>query len=76
MFTLSVSGQVMLKGGKAHASNAKVQDAVLHSLACIAGKDEKMHYHMAQMSVLPYTVASMAQMSTVPTVVVSTGQRP
>eukprot|EP00041_Stephanoeca_diplocostata_P033958 m.1137616 g.1137616 ORF g.1137616 m.1137616 type:complete len:1373 (-) comp24436_c0_seq1:65-4183(-) len=63
--------QVMLKGGKAHAANAKVQDALLHALACIAGQDETMHYHMAQMSVLPYAVASLTQLAAVPTVAAS-----
>jgi hypothetical protein len=58
--------QLILKGARVHFQAADLVDNALHALACIAGKDSTMHYHMGQMSAVTFTQDAMRDHGTAP----------
>lgn len=46
--------QVILKGARLNFQAEGMAEDALDALACIAGRDRTMHYHMAQMSVVAF----------------------
>lgn len=46
--------QLILAGAREHITLPDLVDSALHALACLAGRDSTMQYHMGQMSVVGF----------------------
>jgi hypothetical protein len=54
MTSIAHTFQVILKGARANFRAEGVAEDALDALACLAGRDHIMHYHMAQMFVVSF----------------------